>query len=168
MEELDPGGKWKSIWEKYRYVLLVAVLGLGLMLLPESQDTGSSPSEDPTEPTQAQSLEVRLERLLSSIEGVGQVSVLLTEQTGSETSFQTDTSVDRQAENVRENADTVIVEDDTRREQGLIRRVDAPVYRGAVVACQGAASARIRLEIIEAVGCVTGLRSDQISVVKMK
>ena len=96
------------------------------------------------------------------------MSVLLTEQTGSETSFQTDISSDEQEQSARESADTVIAEDASRHEHGLVRRADAPIYRGAVIACQGAGSPQIRLEVIEAVRCVTGLRSDQISVVKMK
>ena len=65
MEELDPGKKWRSIWEKYRYVLLVAVLGLGLMLLPESNAAEDTVDTEQTEPTAVDPLELRLERLLS-------------------------------------------------------------------------------------------------------
>lgn len=168
MEELDSRKKLKSIWDKYRYVLLVVFLGLGLMMLPERSTVSETPHTEPTEAAVAAPLEKRLEQILGRIDGAGEVVVLLTEHTGSETSFQTNVSSDSQSENIRESADTVIVEDASRQEHGLVRRVDPPIYRGAIIACQGASSAQVRLEIVEAVQCVTGLRSDQISVVKMK
>lgn len=168
MEELEPKRQWKALWEKYRYVLLVVGLGLVLMMIPVRSGAGSRQAPQPTQPPAEESLEQKLEQVLATIQGVGQVSVLLTESTGSETSFQTDVSSDQQSESLRQSADTVIVEDPSRQERGLVRRVDPPVYRGAVVCCQGADSAQVRLRVVEAVGCVTGLRSDQISVVKMK
>lgn len=168
MEELESKKQWKALWEKYRYVLLVAGLGLVLMMIPVRSGAGSRQEPQPTQPPEEESLEQKLEQVLATIQGVGQVSVLLTESTGSETSFQTDVSSDQQSESLRQSADTVIVEDPSRQERGLVRRVDPPVYRGAVVCCQGADSAQVRLRVVEAVGCVTGLRSDQISVVKMK
>lgn len=168
MEELESKKQWKALWEKYRYVLLVAGLGLVLMMIPVRSGVGSRQEPQPTQPPEEESLEQKLEQVLATIQGVGQVSVLLTESTGSETSFQTDVSSDQQSESLRQSADTVIVEDPSRQERGLVRRVDPPVYRGAVVCCQGADSAQVRLRVVEAVSCVTGLRSDQISVVKMK
>lgn len=168
MEELNPGKHFKKIWDKYRYVLLIVFLGLGLMMIPVQQKNTESTDSTPAEPVIIESLETKLENILSHIDGAGRVEVLLTEHTGSETNFQTDVSSDTQAENARQSADTVIVEDASRQEHGLVRRVDPPVYRGAVIACQGAASAQVRLDIVEAVRCVTGLRADQISVVKMK
>lgn len=168
MEELNLGKNFRKIWEKYRYVLLIVLLGLGLMMIP-AQTKASDPIEVPqTEPAAADSLESQLERILGQIDGAGRVEVLLTEHTGSETSFQENVSSDTQSENTRQTSDTVIIEDASRQEHGLVRRVDAPVYRGAIVACQGADSAQIRLAIVEAVRCVTNLRTDQISVVKMK
>jgi stage III sporulation protein AG len=65
------------------------------------------------------------------------------------------------------HADTVIVMDGNREETGLVKQVLPPVYRGAVIACQGADSANIRLAIVEAVKSVTGLSSDRITVLKM-
>lgn len=168
MEELNLGKNFKKIWDKYRYVLLIVLLGLGLMMIPVQSKPSDPIDVPPSEPAVAESLESQLERILSQIDGAGRVEVLLTEHTGSETSFQTNVSSDTQAENTRQTSDTVIVEDASRQEHGLVRRVDAPVYRGAIIACQGAGSAQVRLAIVEAVRCVTNLRADQISVVKMK
>lgn len=168
MEELNFRKNFKKIWDKYRYVLLIVLLGLGLMMIPSQSNPSAPVDAAQTEPVIAESLESQLEKILSHIDGAGRVEVLLTEHTGSETSFQTNVSSDTQSENTRQTSDTVIIEDASRQEHGLVRRVDAPVYRGAIVACQGAGSAQVRLAIVEAVQCVTNLRADQISVVKMK
>ena len=49
----------------------------------------------------------------------------------------------------------------------VTERVDAPTFRGAVVACEGADRAEIRLYVTEAVMAVTGLSSDRICVLKL-
>lgn len=54
----------------WKYVLLVAAVGLALLLLPGGGQT---------EETSAAAEELRLEALLGSIEGVGEVRVLLSE-----------------------------------------------------------------------------------------
>lgn len=152
---------------KYKYALVIVLIGMGLMLLP----TGEDPAEQPPEETQtavADDLEARLSQVLSQISGAGRVEVILTLRTGAETVYQSDTQSDQDTERRQESADTVLVEDAQNRETGLVRRVDAPAYRGALVVCQGADQPSVRLAIVEAVACLTGLGADQISVVKMK
>lgn len=152
--------KLRTLLEKYKYAVIILVIGLVLMLLPGQDTETESPEAAVTvEEQKAEDLEDRLEALLSRISGAGQVEVLLTVASGEETVYQTDSGSD--------SLDTVIVEDAQRQEGGLVQRVVAPVYRGAVIVCQGADQASVRLAIVEAVSCVTGLRSDQISVVKM-
>ena len=55
-----------------------------------------------------------------------------------------------------------------RKQTGLVQQVNPPTYLGAVIVCQGADSASVRLAIVEAVGSVTGLSTDKITVLKMK
>ena len=54
------------------------------------------------------------------------------------------------------------------QQEGLVRDSHAPNYRGAVILCKGADQAAVKLAVVEAVSRVTGLRTDQISVLKMK
>ena len=75
-------------------------------------------------------------------------------------------NTDQTSDALRE--DTVLVTDESRTEQGLIRQVLPPQYRGAVIVCQGGDRASVRLNIVEAVSAVTGLTSDKITVLKMK
>lgn len=148
---------------KFKYPLLVVLVGLALMLLPQGgEPQEQTPTVEETAP--ASDLGSTLEAILSQIDGAGQVRVLLTEESGRETLYQTDTRSDESSH----SADTVLVEDADRRETGLVRQTLEPQYRGAVVICQGADNASVRLAIVEAVSCATGLGADQISVLKMK
>ena len=156
MDGIEPKQRINALFGKYKYPILVVLVGMALLLLPGRE------AEEPTVPVQTvteASLEQRLEALLTQIEGAGAVRVLLTEDTGRETLWQTDVDSDRE--------DTVIVEDSDRNETGLVRRTRSPSYRGAVILCQGADVPSVKLAIVEAVRCVTGLGADRISVQKM-
>ena len=160
MDGNEPRQRINALFGKYKYPILVVLVGLGLLLLP----TGEAQEPPvPVETVREASLEQRLEVLLAQIEGAGAVRVLLTVDTGRETLWQTDVQSD--ADSVRE--DTVILEDSGRNETGLVRRTTEPSYRGAVILCQGADAPSVKLAIVEAVRCVTGLGADQISVQKM-
>ena len=160
MDGNEPRQRINALFGKYKYPILVILVGLGLLLLPTGET--ETPSV-PVETVREASLEQRLEELLGQIEGAGAVRVLLTEDVGRETVWQTD--VQKDADSVRE--DTVILEDSGRNETGLVRRTTEPSYRGAVILCQGADAPSVKLAIVEAVRCVTGLGADQISVQKM-
>ena len=160
MDGNEPRQRINALFGKYKYPILVVLVGLGLLLLPTRET--ETPSV-PVETVREASLEQRLEELLAQIEGAGAVRVLLTEDVGRETLWQTDVQSD--TDSVRE--DTVIVEDADRNETGLVRRTTEPSYRGAVILCLGADAPSVKLAIVEAVRCVTGLGADQISVQKM-
>lgn len=168
MDSLIPMEKIRRIAAKYKHALLVLLLGLGLMLLPLGG--GEADREEPKPAaveTVPESLEQRLEAILSRISGAGQVSVLLTQRTGEEILYQEDTQKETTGDSSRVSTDTVLSDNDQGRETGLVRRVDPPVYLGAVIVCQGADDPKVRLAIVEAVRCATGLGANQISVVKM-
>ena len=150
--------KWLG---KYKYLVLILLVGIGLMLIPSRKDTEVPQSNAESAYPETVSLTEELEDILSSIKGAGKVKVMLTVKTGEQTIYQTDTPAsDRQ--------DTVIITDEDRSQNGLVQQVISPVYRGAIVLCQGADSANVCLAIKEAVSKVTGLDTSQISVLKMK
>lgn len=146
--------------KKYRHMVLVLLIGMVLMLMPAAPREAESV---PMQPIEEASLQESLERILCHLEGAGKVKVLLTESTGGETQYQTDSDRFRSEENQEERLQTV-VEGDT----GLVRRVDPPSYRGAVVLAQGADNAQVRLSLVEAVADATGLPTNCITVLKMK
>lgn len=152
--------------KKYRYVLLVLLAGIFLMALPEGKKDDSVPPA--TESAAQPGLQESLAEILSQIAGAGKVQVLLTQSAGEQTVYQTDEDI-AAGENTSDiRRQTVLVTDSSREEAGLVKQVNPPVYRGAIVLCQGADSAAIRLSIVEAVANATGLTTDKITVLKMK
>ena len=163
MDWVNTRDKILNFTKRYWYVLLVLVIGLVLMALPtEEQNRVTTVSQPETQP---QILQQELEQILCQIRGAGKVKVLLTELTGSQTVYQTDQ--DQRGED-SSNIKTVIITDKDRNQNGLVHRVDPPVYLGAVIVCQGGDSAAVKLAIVEAVASVTGLSTDRITVLKMK
>ncbi len=155
-------GEWIR---KYRYAFLVVLLGIGLMLIPGKSGKKEEPATTVQPVVESISLSEELEQILSQMEGAGRVKVLLALEAGEEIIYQTDDSTSGTDSN---RQDTVIVTDEDRAQSGLISQIISPVYRGAVVLCQGAERAEVRLAIVEAVSKITGLDSSQISVLKMK
>lgn len=142
--------------KKYRYVLLILFVGLIFMLLPESvQEPADIPAVQSAQP---EDMEMRLEQILSRIQGAGEVAVMLTESTGEQIIYQSDDG----------GTDTVLITAADRSEQGLIRSREPPEYLGAIVVCTGADNAAVRLALVEAVANVTGLGTDRITVLKME
>jgi stage III sporulation protein AG len=151
---------------KYRFVLLILLIGIGLMLIPFGSSEKADVSQQATAPTQPD-ISLELSRILSQIDGAGEVSVMLTIRTGISTVYQTDDSITT-GENGSNKQDTVIITDENRSQTGLIQHIVYPEYRGAIIVCQGADNLQVRLNIMEAVARITGLGMDKISVLKMK
>lgn len=160
-------GRWKlsetvtEFIKKYRYVLLVLLLGVILMCLPERKTDSEDPILPAATATEA-TMETRLEGILSQIRGAGKVKVMLTEVRGQRTVYQTDHGSDGTS------SDTVLISGAERSQQGLVAQVEAPVYQGALIVCQGGDDPQVRLAIVEAVCDITGLGADRVTVLKMK
>lgn len=169
MEWITDTSAIRNSIKKYRWVLLVLLVGFLLMLFPgEKTIQQSTPSsKEKAEPIQP-GLAEKLEQILSQLDGAGKVRVLLTEESGQQTIYQTERNDRRTGESEEIRRDTVILTQADRSQAGLVTRVDPPRYLGAVVLCQGADKATVRLAIVDAVSTATGLGSDKISVWKMK
>lgn len=157
---------------KYKYTVLILLVGIVLMLLPSKE---KEQAESPTvlmETEQIQqeeySLEEKLVRILEKMDGVGKADVLLTIENGPSYDYQTNTRTRRQDDSEETETETVLVSDGTKGEEPITVSTKYPTYQGALILCQGADSAYVRLQITQAVSDLTGLGSDRISVVKMK
>lgn len=162
MDRIAVTEKAMEFLRKYRYVALVLLAGIILMALPEKKTQDPSPpaAQEEAEPD----LQEALEEILSQLSGAGKVRVLLTKASGEETIYQTD----RDSSLEDQRTDTVVISGADREELGLVRQVNPPEYLGAIVVCQGADNASVKLAIVEAVAKATGLTTDKISVLKMK
>lgn len=157
-----------ELLQRYRYAAAIVLLGLVLMALPTGTEKKQTEPEETTLAEEEPTLEQKLEAILEKMDGVGRVQVLLTQSAGEEVCYQTDEDTNSGGDSQSQRSDTVLISDSSRGQQGLIRQVNPPVYLGAVVVCQGADSAQVRYQVVEAVSSATGLATNQISVQKMK
>ena len=153
---------------KYKYAVLVFAVGLLLMILPDTGDSDPQVQIQETVESLELSMEEKLSQILSRVKGAGQVQVMLSYSSGQETVYQRDTDISEGEKNNSEKNDTVTVTDAQRNQTGLIQRIDPPVCRGALIVCQGADDAAVKLAVVEAVAKITGLSTDKICVLKMK
>lgn len=151
--------------KKFRLPILFAALGVVLLLLPMGKPQATSSTERATAADQAAD-ESRLASILKTIDGVGAVQVMLTLKNDGRTEFQTDVRTTVRDSESETHAETVF--SGGSHGDALIRSVTRPEYRGALIVCRGAGDPQVRLDLIRAVGSLTGLTSDKITVLKMK
>ena len=159
MKGKEWGTKALELFGKYKYVLLVALVGVLLLVWPAGNDKAgladgtvlALPDDDLF---QVEVLEEKLEKALSQVEGAGEVTVVLT---------------------LRESPRQVIAQDGsaTERDSQITRETVklqevGPTYQGALVVAQGAGDPQVRLALNEAVSALTGLGTDKISICKGK
>ena len=157
------GAKALSLIKKYRYAALILLVGLVLMWIPGRKENDVS-QVTVTDASPETNITKELTEILTQIDGVGNVKIMLTIETGAYTIYQSDEN--RSGETIR--TETVIITDSDRNEHPLISQIKPVTYRGAIIVCQGADSPATKLAIVEAVSRVTGLGADCISVLKMK
>ena len=161
--------KISRLVKQYRYVILVIIVGLVFLAIPSRKET----SQEAIEPTivcenNAEDIQEDLEKLLSNISGAGRVEVLLSYQSQEERIYQRNESSSSGQGTTNLQVDTVVITDSGHNQDGLVQKILAPTYRGAVIVCDGADDPAVALAIVEAVTSATGLSTNRISVLKMK
>lgn len=154
--------------KKNKYVTLILLLGLLLMLLPTKTSKNNTQTKTETSYAQEITIEEQLAAILKQIDGAGKVEVMLTVAKGEEILYQTNEELTTGSDTSKHSIDTVIVTDNDRNQSSLIRQRISPVYLGAIIVCQGADDPTVKLAITEAVSKITGIKSNRISVLKMK
>lgn len=157
-----------SFLKKYRYAILVIIAGILILIVPGTDQVEEATDPSDREHTVQPALDASLANILGLIDGAGKVEVLLTQQKGEETIYQTDEDSSSGERTADHRTDTVLITGESRLETGLIKQINPPVYKGAIIVCQGAGDPKVRLSVVEAVMRVTGLTSDKITVLKMK
>lgn len=159
--------KAEQLWKKYRLVLLSVLAGLLLMLFP--LDTGHEKTEEVLQERETFSLEEterRMEEILGRIEGTGKLQLMLTLKSGSQLQLAEDTDRSVDGDELQTKQETVTLNRGSGYQDVVVTQQVYPSYQGALVVCQGADRAAVRLAVTEAVSALTGLSSDKITVVK--
>lgn len=158
-----------ALARKYRYVLLLAALGLALVLIPVKKDAAAVTAQPAAEPADTRAaLQGEIEAALSQIDGAGRVRLVLTWADAGESVYQQNTRTSGSGENASAESTVAAVPSGSSAQQALISKQLAPQCAGALIVSDGGGNAAVRLALCDAVRALTGLRADQITVVKMK
>lgn len=190
---------WKKKLTKENMAIM-ALLGILLMVIaipvkktetqkdqtaaPENKSTASGTQETEEEDNTggyAGELEERLESLLASMEGVGNVKVMVTLDSSREqvvekdipstmgTTKETDsTGGSRDVINSRQEETTVYVTDSAGNKTPYVGKIREPSIEGVTVVAQGGGNAVIQKNITEVIQALFGIEAHKIKVVKMK
>ena len=155
--------------KKYKYVLLTALLGVLLLLLPQNEKAADSGSAAPSA-AENFDRENEMEDILSSLDGVGKLSLMLTVEGGGAYELAQDetASLKARGEEVDEQTrktETVVLGSGTSAEV-VVTHSRYPRFVGALIVCEGGDRADVQLKVTQAVSALTGLSSERISVVK--
>ena len=154
-------------WKKYGLTLLIVAAGVALMLLPgKSEDADKKQTMQNTEEFSLEATQARMEKILGRIEGTGKLQLMLTLKSGPRLRLAEDQDQTADREEMSRRTETVTVSRGGGSEDIVVTQQLYPVYQGALVVCQGADQAAVRLAVTEAVSALTGLSSDRITVVK--
>ena len=168
------GSKLRSLFDRYKFVLVVILAGVVLLLLPsfgeEKRDGGAveSSQESGSDPFQVEELERKLEQALAQIDGVGEVRVVLTLQSGPRRILAQDSQSTVDEGRTEAEVTNVVISAGSGVEGTVTLQQLSPQFQGALVVCSGGGEPTVQLRLVEAVSALTGLGADKISVCKGK
>lgn len=151
-------------------ILLVGIIGIALIAFssftsPKKVD--STTSEEPKGEINDVS-EQKLERFLSNISGVSNVSVMLTYDTSKQDVYAFDTeqneSTDSENKSERKYKNEHIIVKTGSEEVGLKEKEIYPKVRGVAVICTGGENPIVKEQIISIISALFDINSNQISV----
>ena len=100
--------------------------------------------------------EQRLAQTLQAIDGVGKTRVPLSVHVSTQTDY------------LKDEDQTVVLSAGGGKQQALAFRTRGAEYLGAVIVCEGGDDPNAKWSVLEAVSNFTGLRADQITVLKLQ
>lgn len=160
--------KCGDLLKRFRYPLIMLLIGLILLLLPLSGKKDTKGSEQI--PEQEESVEKKLESILSGISGAGKVRVMLTVAEHETTVYEKDSQTDFRNSNgdiTQSVTEKTVLYGSSSSESPIAVKVIAPKYQGALVLAEGGDIPTVRLNLVNAVASLTGLGTDKITVIKM-
>ncbi len=159
---------------KYRAV--VAVLLAGMLLLASGgwfggnkADGAETANADMERGFDLAAFERELNERLAAVEGVGRVELMLSLEETAEEVYAVNV---RQSQNDGTGSsyeqNLTVLSDGSYGETPVTVKSLLPRFRGAIVLCDGADDAAVRLAVTQAVGTVCGIGTDKITVLKME
>ncbi|MCI8638284.1 MAG: stage III sporulation protein AG [Coprococcus sp.] len=193
---MHKGGDWKTIFKLHKgkkdQWLILLLMGILLLVIAmpvskknesgtlsgESKETESDARQEQSDAAYARQLERRLEEVLQKVEGVGNVSVMITLSSSSEKIVEKDREIssDSSRESAGEAAvssrssssETSVYYGNSGDEIPYVKKEISPEVEGVLVIAQGGGNAVVVGNITEAVQALFGVDTHKIKVMKSK
>lgn len=160
-------------------VVILAILVLAIWFWPTSNDSGdatSIPNSTTTAAEYAEYLENKLEKVLSSISGAGEVTCMVTldgevqlvpaysdDERNSSTENTTSSGTTNKTETTNSNREPIIINVNGSNEPLILYQI-MPDIKGIVIVASGANDVRVKLDILKAVQALLAVESSQIEI----
>ena len=168
-----------NIFEKDKKLLLLVLIGfLGVLLIVISEISFSDSSDENKNLSQymdsseyCDNLEKRVEDIVTSIAGAGEVRVMITLAETTEYVYAQNQNGTKKSNQDSENLDNkssfVIIEKDN-NDSGLLIKTFEPKIRGVAVVCDGGDNPTVQQQIYSTVSAVLNVSTARISISKLK
>lgn len=156
---------------KYRAVLIVLLAGVLLLASggrSAKEETVASDTSAGPAAFDLAAFEQALCDKLAAVDGVGRVELMLSLEESGEAVYAVNTRQTTGMDSSQSyESDLTILSDGSYGEKPVTVKNLLPTFRGAVVLCDGADNAQVRLAVTQAVSTVCGIGSDKVTVLKM-
>lgn len=112
-------------------------------------------------------LEKKLENLISSVDGAGKTSVLLTIEENEERIYAQNTSSNIKPDSQNSIQQEFVIVDDNGGKDGLLIKTVNPKIRGVAVVCEGGDNPKVQQRIYSCISASLGVSTARISISKM-
>ena len=160
---------------KLKIIVIIGIIGIGLILFSElistTPKTTSKPAQGLNTDTNAYKVETEAElvKILSQIQGVGEVKVMLTIEGSTEFIFAEEINSKREDSSDKKSEDyqnKYVIVDNGATKEALVKKVLKPKINGVIVVCEGGNIPIVCEKIYKAVSTVLGLSAGDICVAK--
>lgn len=168
-------------------ILIVTIIAINYIWTDKNDEESSKPNttnkqlatSEETTSINNSDLEGRLEKILKSIDGVGNVKVFVNysetsqvvamynENTKQSSTEETDTSGGVRTIQQTDTQKEVVYNDESGNKTPVTEKIINPKIEGAIITAEGASNSAIKANIISAVEAVTGLATHKIQVFEM-
>lgn len=176
IKDIVEGLKNKSTKKGKIFIIVVLICFVFVIAFSEifSQDGKKKTENENSFNSQlyVENLENRLEKIISSIDGAGECKVMVTLDTGEENIYAKESKNQNEDRNelskTSDEYEYVILKSSSSKEDGMLLKVVEPNIRGVAIVCRGGDNYTVKENIISAVKSVLDIKTNQISITKMK
>lgn len=155
-----------NLKKKNIIIIFLAVLGICLILISGEKTNQSEESKIGfNEEAYEETLEKRLKSIIEEIDGVGEVSVMITLEGSAVYSYATDVSQDSGKEGDSKRESTIVLSTKASSvKEAIVSGYALPKVKGAAVVCSSSLSSVVRAKVIGVVSAALGISSARICV----